>query len=121
MFHYDNNLLVQGRIYPQGNDGSRDLYTEFRNIVQQELGKMLEFEQNEWVPSYSSCGSHTYTAGVHYPDYRNFNSCNVSCPQGKDIYNQVIDIGHERICVYCGETLSNGENSGILKHNGCHD
>ena len=26
MFHYNNGFLVQGRIYPQGNDGATDLY-----------------------------------------------------------------------------------------------
>ena len=121
MFHYEHNLLVQGRIYPQGNDGATDLYKEFREIVQQELGKMLELEQNEWLQSYNSCSSHTYTIGVHYPDYKNFSSCNVSYPKGKDIYDQAIDIGHERVCVYCGNTIGNDTNSGILTHNGCHD
>ena len=33
MFHYDNGLFMQNRLYPQGNDGATNLYEKFRNFV----------------------------------------------------------------------------------------
>ncbi|MBQ4155309.1 MAG: hypothetical protein IJD90_00720, partial [Clostridia bacterium] len=50
MFHLGGDgVLLQGRVYPQGNDGCTDLYKEFRGIMQKELTKLLGLERNSWM------------------------------------------------------------------------
>lgn len=115
MFHYENGLLIQGRIYPQGNDGSTDLYKTFRKFMQDELSEMLGNTNGAWVRRTTSCGDNTSTCGVHYPDYIHFGSCNVSYPSWMpDARNWVVNIGHARVCPNCGNEVSNGESSGRL-------
>jgi hypothetical protein len=120
MFHYDNGTLIQGRIYPQGNDGATDLYREFRGIVQEELSRLLELNENYWMKKESSCGRNTATCGVHYEDYLNYSECNVTYPREMSwAAHNVVRIGHERICPYCGYTIDDEEDSGYLTHDDC--
>lgn len=106
LFHFDNGTLIQGRIYPQGNDGATDLYKTFRNVVQDELAELLELEDKGWIKRDTSCESMTSTIGVHYPDYLHMDDCNVSYPRAMpDAKNRIVVIGHERICPECGELM----------------
>lgn len=104
MFHYYDNRLVQGRVYPQSNDkGANDLYTTIREIVQKVFADMLE------VPNYwenkkgtGACDDAINTSGTHYCDYYNFNTCNVSTlKDGREVHLK-IDVGHDPICPCCG-------------------
>lgn len=117
MFHWDNGLLLQNRIYPQGNDGNTDLYTVFRQIVQKEFAEMLGLEENKWIKK-RELGSIS-TEGVHYPDYNYKNSCNVSYPKEMQPEDHTIHVGHERICAFCGQPLSDGEYHSLLSHAEC--
>ena len=120
MFHFNNGTLIQGRVYPQGNDGATDLYKEFRQIVQAELSKLLELNADAWVKRNRGCGENTVSTGVHYADYLNFEGCNTSYPsEMPDAAHQLVEIGHKRICLVCGGELGNGEDSGILAHIDC--
>ena len=120
MFHYGNSLLVQGRIYPQGNDGATDLYREFRRIVQGELARLLHLEEDEWIKRTCGCGENTSTTGVHYADYLNFSECNVSYPsETPEVRNNVVRIGHKRICPDCGCYVNDDEEAGYLGHVDC--
>lgn len=111
MFHFDNGLLVQGRIYPQGNDGATDLYKTFRGFVQDELAELLELNSTTWVKRDASCSDHTKTCGVHYPDYYYGEDCNVSYPKEmSDAKNCMVIIGHKRICPNCGELMDDYTN-----------
>ena len=47
MFHYDGDMFVQSRLYPQGNDGAVNLYDKFRGIVTEEFYSLLNVD-NEW-------------------------------------------------------------------------
>ena len=121
MFHFgvDNNILVQGRIYPQGNDGATDLYKKFRDFMQTEFAGLIGLEENMWKikKGISACRSMTETHGVHYPDYLNFNSCNVSYPS--EIFIDIDDhikIGHDGICTNCGEEMNASDK---LAHSYC--
>lgn len=109
MFHYKDGMLVQGRVYPQGNDGNTDLYKLFRNAVQAELAAYMDIP-DKWVKkSQSEVRVNSY--GKHYKDYNAFNNCNVSFPsefreacQAKiDSRERYMDIGHVGICTKCGE------------------
>lgn len=119
MFHYGDGILVQGRVYPQGNDGATDLYQEFRSVVQSELAGMLGVE-NEWIKRKGGCSANTISYGVHYRDYLNYNGCNVS--YHREVAGSVdhaIIIGHERICPKCGYGMDDGEDTGYLTHESC--
>lgn len=41
MYHYKDNLFVQSRLYPQGNDGATDLYEKFRGFMIKEFSSLL--------------------------------------------------------------------------------
>ncbi len=117
MFHFSNGTLLQGRIYPQGNDGATDLYKEFRLIVQAEFTKLLGLESNDWIRRTCECGDNTATYGVHYPDYLHFEECNVSYPREMpDAARNVIPIGTERICPKCGEIIDDEYDGSMLTH-----
>ena len=122
MFHFNNGTLVQGRIYPQGNDGATDLYKTFRRFVQIELTQLLGLNADDWLRRSASCGDNTSTHGVHYADYLNFSGCNVSYPREMpDAAYNTVRIGHERICPNCGEVVDNEEDTGYLCHSNCQN
>ena len=121
MFHYDGGALVQGRIYPQGNDGATDLYREFRKIVQGELSKLLEVN-DEWIKRTCGCDNNTQSFGVHYRDYLSYGECNVSYPREMpQAASHVVRIGRERVCPNCGLDISDNEDTGFLTHVNCDD
>jgi hypothetical protein len=122
MFHFNNGTLIQGRIYPQGNDGATDLYKEFRGIMQDELSRLLNLDPNEWVKRNCGCGENTASYGVHYYDYLNFRECNVSfAAEIPGSRHNVVRIGHKRICPNCGYEVSDREDSGWLTHEDCNN
>jgi hypothetical protein len=105
MFHYQNDMLVQGRIYPQGTDGNTDLYKVFRGFVQKEMAALLGIT-NAWVKSGTRPSSVTYSRGAHYRDYECFGNCNVSHHKEKGISENYVNIGHEGICPNCGAPVT---------------
>lgn len=120
MFHFHEGTLVQGRIYPQGNDGATDLYKTFRRFMQIELTSLLGLNADEWVRKTDDAGNNTATCGVQYPDYIHFSGCNVSYPREiPNARDKVVHIGAERICPKCGNVVSNGEDGGYLSHYNC--
>lgn len=122
MFHYNNGTLIQGRVYPQGNDGATDLYREFRSIMQGELSRLLNLNANDWIKRTCGCGENTASHGVHYADYLHFSGCNVSYPREMSwASDNVVHIGHERICTLCGRAMSDDEDSGYFTHENCDD
>lgn len=111
MFAFGNNILLQSRVYPQGNDGNTDLYTVFRKLVQNELSSILELKDNNWVfvGGSNACCNATTSIGVHYKDYCNNRNCNISYPFEKEndvnINNHSLIIGHNGICTDCGNEI----------------
>ena len=105
MFHYYDNRLLQGRVYPQSNDsGANDLYRDIREIVQKVFADMLGIP-NYWTNKSGTyaCDFATLSTGTHYRDYENFDTCNVSTlKDDRDCHNP-IKIGHYPICPCCGE------------------
>lgn len=106
MYHYKNNLFVQNRLYPQGNDGATDLYAQFRDFVIEEFTPLIEADNNwSWFPG---VGGYVNSLGVHYRDYGNNRKSGIFYPNSRadDARNQRITIGHEGICLRCGATFS---------------
>lgn len=104
MFHVMNERIVQGRCYPQSEDGNNGLYTQFRNLVQKVMSELWEIPNMWKVKKGSSTMNLIYTNGTHYPDYIHFSDCNMSVFSETKIPNRygVVEIGHDPICVECG-------------------
>ena len=106
MFHFGDNRLVQGRVYPKSNDtGADELYKDIREIVQKVMADILEVP-NYWTnrSGYSACTNATYSFGTHYKDYANYGTCNVSTLKDDRDAHLKIEIGHDPICPSCGKT-----------------
>lgn len=113
MFHMGEDKLVQGRVYPQANDGENGLYKQIREIAQKVVADCLGVS-NMWknVKGTDECYKTITSRGVHYTDYTSFSSCNVSYlkrdkaetdTEEDDIFNNVkIVVGHDPICPSCG-------------------
>lgn len=119
MFHFDkeNYVLIQGRVYPQGNDGATDLYKTIRNSVQKELSACLGQTEDKWVRR-TSFAADIQSEGAHYRDYDCFrNNCVESYLRCNDIPRLFSKtIGHTGVCLRCGETYTR---SGGLSHAVC--
>lgn len=119
MFHYGNDILVQGRVYPQGNDGNTDLYKVFRNYVQNELTSLIGITDTTWTKKTSGdVANNVSSCGLHYRDYVHFGYCNVSYPRERSsAKDNVIMIGNRSICPYCGREINEG--NGVISHSHC--
>lgn len=117
MFHYEDKVLVQGRVYPQGNDGTTDLYDVFRGYMHDVLNKAIKPDNTSWeMVIRGDCSRYTSSSGVHYQDYCCYDGCNVSSLSGTDTSNAIVHIGHSGMCPYCGESYSS---SNLLSHSDC--
>lgn len=122
MFHFyePKQVLIQGRVYPQGNDGATDLYKVIRNKMQAVLAECMGIT-NTWTKCTLSPADYSglTSAGSHYKDYECYSGCNISHVSGRDYELGEIDdftIGHEGICLYCGDRITD---SGRVSHNSC--
>ena len=110
MYHYKDNLFVQSRLYPQGNDGATDLYEKFRGFMIKEFSSLLRVN-GEWtyINGRSYCTNHIDSVGKHYPDYNYNRDTGIFYPAIKesDIQNLKMTVGHETICANCGRTFDN--------------
>ena len=108
MFHLsdDKDFFIQGRVYPQDNDGVNSEYKYIREIVQRIIAECWE-TPNYWqnVKGTEECGRLTTSVGAHYRDYLYYANCNVSYNKNiPDVKEKAkhIKIGHSGICVNCG-------------------
>lgn len=103
MFHYGEDKLVQGRLYPQDNDVNPSEYEPYRNLVQEIMSIIFGFP-NLWKLNKDSyyIKDHTTSYGTHYRDYVMYKNCTISTI--KDTDNQeTVAIGADPICIMCGE------------------
>lgn len=116
MYHYKNNLFVQNRLYPQGNDGATDLYEKFRNFIVEEFTDILHVS-GKWSCEVGpdALQGHINSVGVHYKDYNHNRSCSIFYPTENtdDALNCIMTIGHSGICLRCGGEHTN---SSYLTH-----
>ena len=122
MFHYDNGLFMQNRLYPQGNDGAVNLYDKFRNIVIEEFHDLLN-DGEEWEVEIGpdKCKAHTYSTGVHYVDYNSRGDCSIfyAKKNSDKIRNHIMTVGHDGICTRCGVRHSNSSYLYHTRRNEC--
>ena len=128
MFHYGEEKLVQGRLYPQSNDYDGEDYTPNRNIVQKIMADIYEFP-NLWTVKKGTGAASQYvvTRGTHYADYRYFEKCSLSRQKGSE-NEELITVGATPICVECGCPHDNSESINccnvpggyICSHCGCY-
>ena len=110
MFHWGEDKLIQGRLYPQDNDGNNSVYTPYREIVQSIMSELFGFT-NLWTVSRGTGASAKYVVseGTHYKDYECYDNCTLSRPKGSENEND-ITIGHDPICINCGEEHDTQDN-----------
>lgn len=108
LFHYENGVLVQGRLYPQCNDGQNSLYTPIRAQLQKIIADCLVVP-NLWRKKggTDACCSAINSEGTHYRDYMYQKECSVSkivkmIPKGR-VDNRMMTVGHDIYCVNCGD------------------
>lgn len=123
MFHYGYDKLIQGRVYPQDNDGINAVYDKIRPIVQRVITEALDVS-NLWRNSKgtSVCAEASNQTGTHYSDITCFETCNVSyygsSTSGIEKNPVKIKIGHSPICPCCGNI--HWENNNIMCQ-GCQE
>ena len=121
MMHYCKGWLVQGRVYPQANDGATNLYDKFRGLFQAIWSTCLGVDNNWSDEGEAQDYDETIDSyGVHYRDYLSFEDCNVTCLQSYDsmrLSSGSIKIGHSGICQYCGKEYSRDS---YLDHHGSY-
>ena len=103
MFHFGEEKLIQGRLYPQDNDsGSEEIYTQYRNIVQQAIAECLEVP-NLWTlqKGVDAASRYIISNGTNYPDYDHFSNCTLSRIKGSENEENIV-VGEPPICVECG-------------------
>lgn len=108
LFHYKDGILVQGRLYPQCNDGKNSLYTPIRAQIQKIIADCL-VAPNLWKKKggISACCSVINSEGTHYRDYSCQSECSVSkivkmIPKGR-VDDRRMTVGHDIYCVKCGD------------------
>lgn len=104
MFHYGEDKLIQGRLYPQGNDyNAEDTYKDIREIVQKVMADCLGIP-NYWVVKKGADEADRYvkSKGTHYKDYQYYDNCTLSRPKGIEDNDKYITVGHNPICIECG-------------------
>lgn len=108
LFHYKDGILVQGRLYPQCNDGKNSLYTPIRAQLQKIIADCL-VAPNLWRKKGGTraCCEVIETEGTHYRDYAYQNECSVSkiikmIPKSR-VDNRKMTVGHDIYCVNCGD------------------
>lgn len=99
MFHFGENKLIQGRVYPQCNDSESGIYKTIREITQKVMADCLEVP-NMWVAKKGTgyIGDFTTSQGTHYRDYTSYECCSISFLKDKENPNK-ISIGHKPMCV----------------------
>lgn len=107
LFYLGEDKLIQSRVYPDGRDGGEEsLAGDIRKIMQKLVADLFD------VPNYwsnkggtSACREVIYHEGVQYPDYFNYNDCNVSYMKRIDGYKNMnsVYVGRMPICLECGE------------------
>lgn len=107
MFHIGEEKIVQGRLYPQTNDGDGGAYKQIREIVQRVISEIWDVP-NYWTneKGVDICCDVILSSGVHYRDYESFNNCNVSFLKKEPKNYKLIRVGADPICPTCGRSHS---------------
>ena len=108
VFHVGVGKFVMGRVYPQGKDGAKDVYRQWRNIFQQIISECLNIP-NYWKTEYDRYDklNQISSTGTHYEDYE-CDYCDIAGWSWHKPFadakpsTEKIRIGHDPICPSCG-------------------
>ena len=107
-FHLGEDKIVQGRVYPDGRDTNGGYLSpayNMRNTLQLYVANAFDIP-NFWQlrKGTDECSSVISSYGPHYPDYSNYDDCNVSFLRRFDGYlnTRAVSVGNEIICPECG-------------------
>lgn len=108
LFYLGEDKLGQSRVYPDGRDGGDEsLAGQLRAIMQKVISELYN-TPNMWTlkKGTCACSEAIYSNGsIHYPDYTNYDDCNVSYLRRIDgqLNTNMIKVGSETIiCPSCG-------------------
>jgi len=118
VFAYNDEVLLQSRLYPQSNDcGAEQIYTDIREIVQKVIADCLG-KPNLWIKSHNDIQSVVRKGygATCYPDFKSGNPgaehCTLSTlkerEKGKE--DRHIVLGAQPICIECGSYHCENEN-----------
>ena len=113
MFHFGEDKLVQGRLYPADGSVANDIYTQYRNLVQEIIAKIFDVP-NLWTVKRSEFYNYIASYGTHYRDYNHFGECTLSLLKGSEKIFNKMKIGRDPICISCGDSHST-ENSIVCR------
>lgn len=121
MFHFGEDKLVQGRLYPQSCDKDFETeYDQFRNLMQSIIALGLGVP-NLWTLKRGTLDYDTVCSkGTHYKDYYHYRNCSLSTLKNSENQNR-IRIGANPICIRCGSTHSYEENIDCCSRGRCCD
>lgn len=112
MFHIGEDKIIQGRVYPKSSDEHENTYQINREIVQKVISDCMG-KPNLWIitKGTSECEKVVDSMGVHYRDYLNYASCNVSYLKntGNTRNLNKIVVGHKAICPCCGSSHNHAD------------
>lgn len=102
MFHFGEDKLVQGRLYPQDEECNRPYIDSYRIVVQEILSTIFDFP-NLWSLTRGTgyIEDVVIDHGTHYQDYRHYDNCTLSYIKGK-FNDRNLQIGSHPICIECG-------------------
>lgn len=105
----DEMMFINGRIYPQGNDGKTDIYKVLHKMFVDTMGYGNEFKniglakENAFIVS----------EGANYPDYYYNRECKLYSKEPNDNYE--IHIGEKALsCCHLGRRLDANEQGTII-------
>lgn len=103
MFHIGYDKIVQGRCYPQAEDGNSELYTQLRTLVQKVVSEMWGIP-NMWKLRRGDLDDYIHAEGTNYRDFFHYEGCNISKFKYSEsgMMDRPITIGHDPICTVCG-------------------
>lgn len=121
MFHYGKEKLIQARLYPQDNDDNGEVYTPYRNIVQNIISIIFDFP-NLWTLKKGTDSIRPYVAsdGTHYRDYEYYGNCSISRIKGSE-NEDYIRVGADPICIKCGDRHDTQANICCCNYQRCAD
>lgn len=110
MFHWGEEKLIQGRLYPQDNDDNDEAYAPYRQIVQAIMSTIFDFP-NLWTKTRGTeaASRYIYSKGTHYRDYQHYSNCTLSVVKNSENEAE-ITVGARPICIYCGNRHDVEEN-----------
>ena len=114
VFAYEDGVLYEGRVYPDGRDGGDEtIAVTMRNFVQKLIADGLN-ENNIWTVKKGASWTSSHVRGARgYCGYHDWRSCedgNMSFLQKETTdMDHIIEIGTFAVCADCGCTHTNSK------------